>query len=339
LPNRIAKSHCQIALPNRIANYAPGAMRILFVKTSSLGDVIHHCPAISDVRRSLPHAAIDWVVEEPFAQIAALHPAVRKVLPVAVRRWRSRLLAPEIWREMLAFRRELQVESYDAIIDAQGLMKSALIVAVCNGVKHGLDAASAREPLASRFYDFVHAVPREMHAVERNRRLTAAALGIDIGAGCEYGLRLQSASPIAPRSPFCVLLSMTSRAGKLWQEERWAELVRALAGRGCESVLPWGDEAERTRALAIVAAAGRGLVPPRMTLVQLASLMHGAHAVFGVDTGLAHLAAAVGVPTIGIYCGSDPALTGLHAKRVANLGGPGCPPTASDALAALESLI
>ena len=314
-------------------------MRILFVKTSSLGDVIHHCPAVSDARRSLPGAEIDWVVEEPFAQIAALHPAVAKVLPVAVRRWRSRLSAPAAWGEMLAFRRELRSRNYDIVIDAQGLVKSALIASAARGAKHGYDAASAREPLASRFYDVRHPVPRAVHAVERNRRLTAAALGIQAGADCEYGLRLQADSPLPACGPYCVLLSMTSRPDKLWSEECWVGLVRALASRGLESILPWGSKAEHARALGIASAARSGVVPPALELLRLASLMQRAKAVFGLDTGLAHLAVALGVPTIGIFCGTDPALTGLYGTKLAmNLGGPGRAPAVADALAAFERL-
>ena len=149
---------------------------ILFVKTSSLGDVVHNCPAVSDVARALPGATIDWVVEEGFAGIAAMHPAVRRVIPVAVRRWRRALWRPSVWGEVSAWRRELRRERYDAVIDTQSLFKSALIAASALGQRHGLDRTSAREALAPMFYDVRHSVPRAMHAVERNRLLTGKAL-------------------------------------------------------------------------------------------------------------------------------------------------------------------
>src|SRR6185503_19361160 len=180
---------------------------ILFVKTSSLGDVVHNCPAVSDAARAFPGAAIDWVVEEPFAGIAAMHPAVRRVIPVAVRRWRSKLWKPATWSEIGAWRRGLRRERYDAIIDTQSLLKSALISASALGRRHGLDRASAREFLAPMFYDVRHSVPRAMHAVERNRLLTAQALGFSLSSPLEYGLRV----PGANKSAYAVLLTMTSR--------------------------------------------------------------------------------------------------------------------------------
>ncbi len=313
--------------------------RILFVKTSSLGDIVHNCPAVSDVARFLPGARVDWVVEEPFAGIAALHGSVRRVIPVAIRRWRSAPFSPAVWSELGAFRHALRDERYDFVIDSQGLVKSALVAALAAGPKHGLDRASAREPFAARFYGTRHAVPRALHAVERNRRLAGAALDYAPDGVCEYGLRAEGGVPVEVRTPFALLLTMTSRADKLWGEERWIELGRALGARGLHCVLPWGDEAERARCERIGAAIGGALVPRRMALAELARLAREARCVAGVDTGLAHLAAALGAPTVGIYCGSDPGLTGLHGSaRARNVGAPGAPPAAAEVLGALEAL-
>jgi heptosyltransferase-1 len=305
--------------------------RILFVKTSSLGDVVHNCPAVSDAARAIPGAQIDWVVEEPFAPVAAMHSSVRRVITVAVRRWRSAAWSPAAWREIREFRRALVVEHYDAVLDTQSLLKSALIAACAHGPRHGLDAASAREPLAACFYGTRHAVPRELHAVERNRRLTAAALGSAVPTSLEYGLR-------APRggdeSSSAVFLTMTSRDDKLWPEESWIELGRGL---GLNAVLPWGNEAERRRAERIAQALPGARVPSRMSLAELATLFVGARVVVGVDTGLTHLAAALGARTVGLYCGSDPALTGIYgAPRALNLGAMGRAPRAAAVLKALS---
>jgi heptosyltransferase I len=305
-------------------------LKILFVKTSSLGDVVHHCPAVSDAARAIPGALIDWVVEEPFAAIAAMHPAVRRVIPVAVRRWRGSWWRASVRAELGAFRRTLGGERYDAVIDAQSLIKSALISRFADGPRHGMDRASAREPLAAWLYDVRHAVPRGEHAVQRNRRLTAAALGIALDMPADYGL----AGGTGEKKPLAVFLTMTSRADKLWPEERWCELGRALA---MPIVLPWGSEAERLRAARIAGSLPGASVPQRMTLDQLACLFATAEAVVGLDTGLTHLAAAVGARTVGIYGGSDPALTGLYgARRASNVGAPGHAPEASDVLKALR---
>jgi heptosyltransferase I len=302
---------------------------ILFVKTSSLGDVVHNCPAVSDAARALPGAQIDWVVEAPFAGIAAMHPGVRRVIPVAVRRWRSALWRPAVWSEIGAWRRALQAERYDAVIDTQSLLKSALMSRAALGTRHGLDRASAREWLAPWFYDVRHAVPRGLHAVERNRRLTASALNIQFKDHVDYGLRV----PTAEKSGYVVLLTMTSRADKLWPEERWVELAREL---GTPTMLPWGSDEEHARAHRIGAAIGGTVMPKRLSAEELARLFAAAAGVVGLDTGLTHFAAALGTPTVGIYCGSDPVLTGLYgAPRARNVGAVGRVPDVREVLQAL----
>jgi heptosyltransferase-1 len=306
-------------------------VRILFVKTSSLGDVVHNCPAVSDVARRFPEAQIDWVVEEPFGGIARMHRAVRRVLPVAVRRWRGAPWNPAVWSEVRAFRAMLNAERYDVVVDTQGLLKSGLICAISPGVRHGMDRASVREPIAARFYDVHHAVPRELHAVERNRVLTGKSLGFQPDGAPQYGLK--AGLPHA-QSPYGVFLTMTSRADKLWPEASWIELGRTL---GVRVVLPWGSEEERLRASRIAGAVGNAEVPNAMSLEELARLFTGASGVIGLDTGLTHLAAALGAKTVGIYAGSDPALTGLYgAPRAVNVGGLGAAPAVGELLKHLQ---
>ena len=314
--------------------------RILFVKTSSLGDVVHNCPAVTDAARNVPGAVVDWVVEESFAGIAALHPAVRRVVPVAIRRWRGALFSSGTWAEFGRFRATLRSERYDFVIDSQGLVKSAVVAALAIGPKHGFDRASAREPFAARFYDARHAVPGALHAVERNRRLAAAVLGYKLEGACDYGLRVAADLPIETRSAFALLLTMTSREDKLWPEEHWRSLGTALEERGLHCLLPWGTEDERRRCERIAAAIRGALVPRRMTLAELARLASKARCVVGVDTGLAHLAVALDVPVIGLYCASDPALTGLYGgKWVRNLGDARTPPSLAEVLEVLEPLL
>ena len=314
--------------------------KILLVKTSSLGDVVHNLPVASDIRAAAPGAAIDWVVEEPFAAIPRLHPGVTRVITVAIRRWRSQLLNSAVREEVRAFARELKREPYDAVIDTQGLLKSAVVAWAARGTRHGLDFASAREPL-SLFYDRTYSVPWTMHAVERNRALAAQALAYAVPLTVNYGI---SASPEKfvwlPDGPYAVLLHAASARAKLWPGERWIELATRLLERGMRSVLPWGNAGERLRAEEIARAVPGAVVAPGLPLADVPAVLAGARAAVGVDTGIAHLAAALKVPTIGIYCATDPSATGLYGcARAINLGSPGVPPSVSEVLAALEKAI
>jgi len=314
--------------------------RILLVKTSSLGDVVHNLPVVSDLLTAFPDAVIDWVVEESFAAIPRLHPGVAQVWPVAVRRWRRALWHPAMWREIRAFIRALRAVRYDAVIDTQGLLKSAWIARLARGVRHGLDWSSAREPLGL-FYDRVHRVPWGQHAVERNRSLAAQALDYALPAQPCYGIRIAAQNPRGrPTAPYAVLLHATSAERKLWPETHWMELGRMLAAQSINCVLPWGTAAEHARSARLAQAIPRAVVPERMALDVLTALLAGARVVAGTDTGLTHLAGALGVPTLGIYCATDPAATGLHGcARSINLGGIGTPPTAAAVCAAAEQLL
>jgi heptosyltransferase-1 len=312
-------------------------MRILLVKTSSLGDVIHNLPVVTDLRGHFPDAVIDWVVEEGFAEIPRLHPGVRRVIPVALRRWRKALFTAATWREIGAFRAALQGESYDLVIDTQGLLKSALITRLAQGKRCGYVAESAREPLAARFYDARFAVPRDLHAVMRNRQLVALAAGYAATPAPDYGIAVPSA-PTSHNST--LLLTATSRDDKLWPEDRWIGVGRALHERGLACLLPAGSATERERAARIAQAIPGAAVLPPMRLAELAAQLAAARIVVGVDTGLVHLAAALGRPVLALFSASDPALTGVLAVTPAiNLGSRGQPPTVGDVLAAALPLL
>jgi heptosyltransferase-1 len=313
--------------------------KILLVKTSSLGDVVHNLPVATDIAHRFPEARIDWVVEEAFAALPALHPAVRRVIPVAVRRWRKQVFSRETWREVGDFRRALALEQYDFVIDTQGLLKSALLARCANGERHGYDAVSARESTAARFYDVTHALLPTQHAVVRNRALVAAALGYPIEGGADYGIRADCVGGANKVDDYCVLLHATSRADKHWSEENWIALGCKLVAAGLKCVLPWGNEAEMAAAKRIAAAVVGASVAPRLDLNAMARLLAGAKGTVGVDTGLMHLSAALGRPTVAIFCASSPELTGVYGARAAcNLGALYAPPSVDEVMAALTGL-
>jgi lipopolysaccharide heptosyltransferase I len=305
--------------------------RILLVKTSSLGDVVHNLPVATDLRAHNAGVEIDWAVEENFADIPALHPAISEVITVAPRRWRRTMLNRNTWREIAALRARLKGRAYDLVIDTQGLIKSALIARMAPGRRFGKDWGSSREPLWPFFHRTIR-VSWELHAVERNRQLAALALGYTTTAACDYGIAPPSeplgewAAQWAP-SRCAVLLHATSARAKLWPEHYWVKLASHLHRGGLHAVLPWGSEAERRRGEHIAALVGAATVPPRLSLREAAGLLGRARVVFGVDTGLTHLSAALGTPTIGIYCATDPAATGLYGvANAVSVGGRDGPP-------------
>lgn len=314
---------------------------ILLVKTSSLGDVIHNLPVVSDLRRLWPEVAIDWVVEESFAAIPRLHPGVRKVIPVAIRRWRKQLGQRSTWQELAAFRRTLQQDYYDLVIDTQGLIKSGVITWLAQGLRCGYSAEVARERLAAWAYDCSYLIPPNAHAVERNRWLAAAAGEYPLTQPLSYGVQPSAPLPAwFPAEPCCALLTATSRDDKLWPEAHWIDLGARLHAAGLRSVLPAGSPRERERAERLAAAIPDAVVAPPSDLASLATVLGAVRATVGVDTGLTHLAAALNRPVVALYVATDPGLTGVHAgPRALNLGGVGHLPTPEEVFATLQTLI
>lgn len=320
--------------------------KILIIKTSSLGDVIHNLPVVNDVLRHHPEARIDWLVEASFADIPRLHPKVNQVFTVAVRRWRKQIFKRDTWAQMQQFKQQLAAQQYDLVIDTQGLLKSALMSYFANGVKHGYDRHSIREPLASYFYNHTHAISYQQHAVTRNRSLVALSCGYAIPTDApDYGLSAQpliQASAIdLPSTAFIVALHGTSRDSKLWPEAHWIALGQRLAADGLHMLLPWASAAEQARAQRIAASLSNATVLPKSSIAQLAYIISQAKAAIGVDTGLSHLAAALDIPTIALYTDTNPALTGVMAGakvKAINLGNIDTIPSVDEVMSTLNTL-
>lgn len=293
-------------------------MRVLIVKTSSMGDVLHTLPALTDAQQAIPGIQFDWVVEEGFAQIPSWHAAVDRVIPVAIRRWRKAWFSAPIKAERKAFRDAVRLQQYDAIIDAQGLVKSAaLVTRLARGVKHGMDWSTAREPLASLFYNRKHHIAKQQHAVERTRELFAQSLGYTKPQSQgDYAIAQHFLTDLnADLGQYAVFLHATTRDDKHWPEANWRELIGLLNNAGIRIKLPWGAPHEEARAKRLAEGFSYVDVLPRMTLEEVARVLAGAKFVVSVDTGLSHLTAALDRPNITLYGPTDPGLIGGYGKN------------------------
>ena len=295
-------------------------MRVLIIKTSSMGDVIHTLPALSDAALAIPGIKFDWVVEENFAEIPAWHPAVKDVIPVAIRRWRKTPL--KSWRgaEWQGFKARLREQSYDCVIDAQGLLKSAYLTRYTKAPRYGLDRHSIREPLASLFYHHRIAVPKNMHAVERIRRLFSEVLAYPQPHGVgNYSLDKNNFDAGDQPHPYMVFLHGTTRFSKYWPQLYWQQLAKKVSAKGFDVLLPWGNEEEKQRAEIIAKSCDRAKVLPKQNLHGLASILAHASAVVAVDTGLGHLSAALDTPAVSLYGSTSPVLIGAYGKQQVHL--------------------
>jgi len=294
-------------------------MRVLLIKTSSLGDVLHTLPALTDAAEAIPGIRFDWVVEEAFAEIPEWHPAVDRVIRVAIRRWRKAPLKAILSGEWAAFRRQLRAREYDLVLDAQGLIKSALLSRMSKGRVVGLDKNSAREPLASRFYQQGFPVERGEHAIIRLRKLFARALDYELPASApDYGINRVDPEE-GEAAPSILLVHGTTWTTKHWPDEYWVELAGTVNSAGYKVLLPWGSAGERDRA-EWIAADHDAEILPRGSLDLLSRRIQQAVGAVCVDSGIAHLVAALGIPSVTIYGATSAHLTGtmgnhqLHAE-------------------------
>ena len=287
-------------------------MRILVVKTSSMGDLVHTLPAVTDAARAYPHLVVDWVCEPAFAEIPHWHPSVRDVIQIPLRRWKGRLFQLWFSREFTGYKAALSASPYDAIIDAQGLLKSAwLLTRFAEGSTHGFDRRSARESLASFAYQRRHAISPAQHAISRTRQLFAQALGYRVPDTLpDASIDLRCSTAMADR---LVLLPGTSRVNKQWSLDHWADVAVWASDHYAEVVFAVGTVAEQQALSARCPALGPALGFHWMvgaTLTEVATCIAGARAVIAVDTGLAHVADALGVPLLVLFGPTDPARVG-----------------------------
>ena len=322
----------------------------MIVKLSSLGDVLHTLPMVWDLRKRLPHAQIDWIVEEAYVHL--LEPlktsnafrGIDRIIPVAFRRWRKQLFQCNTWREFFAMRAMLQAVPYDVVLETQGLIKSGMVCALARKSAHGMVTGLANatlhsgyEPMARRFYDASVQVPPKCHAIDRSRWVMCSALDwplfdrrseppqfypaektAALSPLILEGMRLQSSGLPAP---YILCFHATARVAKCWPNANWIAAGQALSTQGYQLIFPWGSPAEMKTSAHLASQIPGAIVPRAFSIEEAYRLIAHAALTIGVDTGLTHLSAVLGKPTIEIYCDSPRWKTeGYWSSKIANLG-------------------
>jgi heptosyltransferase-1 len=323
-------------------------LKILLVRVSSLGDVLHNLPMVADILRHHPDARIDWVVEEGYVSLVRLNPHVRKVIPFALRRWKKGLRDKSVRAEVRAFFRDLRAEQYDYVFDTQGLIKTGLVMAAARvrpggqkvGMANGTED-SGYEGASRIFHSRSIPVAPRTHAVERGRQVAAQAMGYAIDSPPDFGLPAPDPAKRPawmPADDYAVFFHGTARDAKKWAPAHWIALGQALAPLAI--LLPWGSPSEKHEAEYLAAALPNARVLPKLSMMDAVELARHAALAVGVDTGLTHIAAAAEAPTVEIYCDSPRWKTeGNWSPRIVNLGDTGSPPSVDEVVAAARGLL
>jgi heptosyltransferase-1 len=323
-------------------------LKILIVRVSSLGDVVHNMPMVADILHHHPNAKIDWVVEEAYTSLVRLNRGVRNIIPFALRRWRKSFFSSETQAEMRAFYHALRDEKYDFVFDTQGLFKTGLLMQMAHlaadGKRVGLANAtegSGYEAVSRIFHTASVPVGRHTHAVLRARLVAAAALGYTIEAPADFNMQSPDGNPAwLPPQPYAVFFHGTARAAKQWTFSHWVELAKSIAERNMPILLPWGSEAEKQTAEQLAAHIPNAAVLPKLPLMEAVILAQRAALAVGVDTGLTHIAAAFNRPTVELYCDSPRWKTqGDWSDNIINLGDLGQPPALTEVQQAVARLL
>ena len=293
-------------------------MRVLIIKTTSLGDLIHLLPALTDARAVYPDIQFDWVVEGSFQEVPSWHEAVDRVIPVRLRQWRKQPFAKTTREAWGQFKKSLRERRYDKVIDAQGLMKSAFLARQALGPRYGLGFRSAWEPLASLIYQHRIRVDPKQHAVVRMRHLMAGCLGYECPTTTpDYGIDLKVAAD--PNSSDIIFIHGTTWDTKEWPVDYWQQLLKLVVADGYRVLIPWGNEKEYQRAQTISASHPGAQVLPKLSLLEVAAVLAKARGAIAVDTGIGHLAAALALPTVSLYGPTDPLATGAMGANQIHL--------------------
>ena len=321
--------------------------KLLLVKTSSMGDLIHTFPALTDLSKHRPNEyEITWLVEESFADIAKMHPMTKDVIIIGSRRWKKNLFNRQTWQEFRTFKKAVRHEKWDLIVDCQGLFKSAMMTKLASQKgtipTYSYSKESIRDPFAARFYQHGFSVEKGLTAIERNRQLFGKIFNYTPEPLADFGIQhWDERSKLTPEQPFVALIHGTSAENKEWPEEKWIEIGRWLEKRGLISVLFWGNQREQERAERVAQQVPNAIVMPKVSIQEAGLILSKAALIIAVDTGFAHLANTQDRPVIGLFLGSHSHYAGViptqHNPYAVNLGGKGENPEVSEVIEKIES--
>ncbi|OGT46864.1 MAG: lipopolysaccharide heptosyltransferase I [Gammaproteobacteria bacterium RIFCSPHIGHO2_12_FULL_38_11] len=300
-------------------------MHVLLIKVSSMGDIIHTLPALTDAMNAIPDLEVDWVVEPAFADIPAWHPAVKNIILIPLRQWKKNIFNKKNILSIIQFIKKLREKKYDLIIDAQGLLfKSAIVAKIARGEIHGYDKNAARDKFSSYLYDHSYAIKnyKKLHAITRTRQLFSKALKYEFKNTIPNYQTIAEKLPTLPfklEKKYVVFLHGTTWDSKHYPESYWRELIEKTEANNITVYLPWGNDNEKKRAERLAQNTQHVKILPKLSIPQIATVLRYAIAVVSVDTGLGHLSAAVNTPTISLYGPSNAELVGILGEKQIHL--------------------
>lgn len=319
-----------------------GMKRILIVKVTSLGDIVHGLPIVADLQRAYPGVAVDWAADAAFADLLRWHSGISRVLCAPLRRFKKQRKLVDL-KEIAASIGELRRFEYDAVIDIHGVYKSAIISFLSrSNARYGYRSADLGERGAAFAYTTRFAREHGLNAWEGLRKSVSDAFGYSLVGGPRFDLQIPqsgAAPEVAERGPFAMLFHSGSGEEKRWPVARWHAIGRYLRERGIASALPWGSEVEHANAVAIADGIPGAVVLPRLTLERVAQHVDLSALVVGVDTGFVHLASALRKPTVMIFTATSKRLFGIDVPGCSmSVGDEGHPPEIQEVRDAIEQV-
>jgi len=287
-----------------------------------MGDLMHALPALTDAAKKIPNIEFDWVVDENFSEVPLWHPKVKSIITTNHRSWKKNIFSTSLISELRTIKSRLNNINYDAVVDMQNNLKSAAISFLVKDFVHGLDKASAREYPSHLAYKFTYEISKKNHAISRQRQLLALSLNYEFDIqNIDYGIQKDKFERPNLELPdkFLFLVHNASWPTKMWSISRWQELIKLINKEGYMAILPSGSTKEFERAQEIASVSEEALAIPTQSLNKTAFIIENATGCICSDTGLAHLSAMLGKPSVTLYSVTDEKLIGTRGNNQSHI--------------------